>query len=78
VVPRPDPIVAAADEERFSRLVIDAFTMRRKQMRKIVREISSVDAANAEQVLEKAGIDPDSRPETVTPDQFAALLGAMT
>ena len=78
VVPRPDPIVATDDEERFSRLVIDSFTMRRKQMRKIVREISSVDAENAERVLEKAGIDPDSRPETVTPGQFASLLRAMT
>lgn len=77
VVPRPDPIVAPADEERFSRLVIEAFTMRRKQMRKIVREISSVDAADSERILEAAGIDPDSRPETLSPEQFAGLLAGM-
>jgi 16S rRNA (adenine1518-N6/adenine1519-N6)-dimethyltransferase len=78
VTPRPDPIVKAEDEERFSRLVIDAFTMRRKQMRKIVREMTSVTAEEAERVLEEAGIDPDSRPETLSPEQFARLLAAIT
>lgn len=77
VIPRTDPIVGAEDEERFSRLVIGAFTMRRKQMRKIVREMSAVDARESERVLEESGIAPDSRPETLSPEQFARLLAAM-
>lgn len=77
VVPRQDPIVGAEDEERFSRLVIEAFTMRRKQMRKILREMTSLDADGAERVLEEAGIDPDSRPETLSALQFSGLLKAM-
>ncbi len=77
VTPRTDPLVQHGEEETFRRLVIDCFTMRRKQMRKIVREIASLDAPGAEGVLTRAGIDPDSRPETVTPEQFGALLGAL-
>jgi len=77
VTPRSDPLVQQGEEESFRRLVIDCFTMRRKQMRKIVREIASLDAPGAEQVLERAAIDPDSRPETVTPEQFGALLRAL-
>ena len=77
VTPRQDPLVDVGSEDRFRRLVVECFSMRRKQMRKVVREIASLDAPGAEAVLGQAGIDPDSRPETVSPEQFARLLAAM-
>ena len=77
VTPRADPLVDRGNEDRFRRLVVDCFSMRRKQMRKVVREIASIDAASAERILAQAGIDPDSRPETVSPEHFASLLAAM-
>ena len=77
VTPRPDPLVSAENEEGFRRMVIDCFTMRRKQMRKIVREMATLDATEAERVLGEAQIDPDARPETLRPEQFAALHSAL-
>lgn len=77
VTPRVDPLVSAENEESFRRMVIDCFTMRRKQMRKIVREMATLSADEAEHVLRVAQINPDSRPETATPEQFAALHVAL-
>jgi 16S rRNA (adenine1518-N6/adenine1519-N6)-dimethyltransferase len=48
--------------------------MRRKQMRRVVRSLLSVPAQRADELLAAAGIDPEARPETLTPEQFAALL----
>jgi 16S rRNA A1518/A1519 N6-dimethyltransferase RsmA/KsgA/DIM1 with predicted DNA glycosylase/AP lyase activity len=48
--------------------------MRRKQMRRVVRSLYAFDVATAEAVLARAEIDPEVRPETLTPGQFAALL----
>lgn len=77
IEPRADPVVAPEEEARFRRFVIDAFGMRRKQMRRVVRELCSIDAAGADAALERAGIEPAARPETLTPAQFAALVRAV-
>ena len=74
VTPRPTPLVAPSLEARFKKLVLDVFGMRRKQMRRIIRSVASLDAERAEAVLVAAGIDPDARPETLAPESFAALL----
>lgn len=74
VIPLAEPIVTAAEEQGFRELVQAAFGLRRKQMRRVVREIQPMPAEAADAVLEKAGIKPDARPETLTARQFAALL----
>jgi 16S rRNA (adenine1518-N6/adenine1519-N6)-dimethyltransferase len=71
--PREDPVVDASREKRFRRFVQDAFGMRRKQMRRVVRSLLNVDAEAAEALLQSAGIDPTARPETLSPEQFARL-----
>jgi 16S rRNA A1518/A1519 N6-dimethyltransferase RsmA/KsgA/DIM1 with predicted DNA glycosylase/AP lyase activity len=48
--------------------------MRRKQMRRVLRSIYAVDAAEVDARLATLGIDPEVRPETLTPGDFAALL----
>jgi 16S rRNA (adenine1518-N6/adenine1519-N6)-dimethyltransferase len=74
IEPRPDPVVNASDEDSFRRFVQNAFGMRRKQMRRVVRSLLNLDAAHADVLLAACAIDPEVRPETLSPQQFVALL----
>jgi 16S rRNA (adenine1518-N6/adenine1519-N6)-dimethyltransferase len=74
ITPRPAPAIAPDEEEGFRALVQQAFGMRRKQMRRVVRSVLSVPAERAEELLAIAGIEPEARPETLSAKQFAALL----
>jgi 16S rRNA (adenine1518-N6/adenine1519-N6)-dimethyltransferase len=73
IEPRVDPVVADGEEEKFRRFVIDAFGMRRKQMRRILRSIWNMSAEAAEAALASAEIDPSARPESLSPEQLARL-----
>jgi len=73
IEPRADLVVRADEEESFRRFVQDAFGMRRKQMRRVVRSLASVDAERADGFLARASIDPAARPETLSPSEFAVL-----
>jgi 16S rRNA (adenine1518-N6/adenine1519-N6)-dimethyltransferase len=75
--PRSDPVVRAADEAGFRRFVQNAFGMRRKQMRRVLRELSGVSAQRAEEILSAAGVEPEVRPETLGPEQFARVFGLL-
>jgi 16S rRNA (adenine1518-N6/adenine1519-N6)-dimethyltransferase len=74
IEPRADPVVSENNEEKFRRFVIDAFGMRRKQMRRILRSLWNLTAEDAEAVLTSASIEPSARPESLTPAQLASLL----
>jgi len=74
--PRSDPVIEHADAERYRRFVLDAFGMRRKQMRRVLRSLWSLDAEGADAVLRTAGVDPTVRPETLSPADFARVLAA--
>jgi 16S rRNA A1518/A1519 N6-dimethyltransferase RsmA/KsgA/DIM1 with predicted DNA glycosylase/AP lyase activity len=50
--------------------------MRRKQMRRVLRSLYAIDAVAADALLAATGIDPEVRPETLSPEQFARLLRA--
>jgi len=76
ITPRADPAIAPDEEEHFRVFVQQAFGMRRKQMRRVVRSILAVPVERAEELLVAAGIEPEARPETLSPEQFAALLRA--
>jgi 16S rRNA (adenine1518-N6/adenine1519-N6)-dimethyltransferase len=78
VTPRAEPLLLVEEERAFRMLVQGAFGMRRKQMRRVIRSLRALDVAAAEAVLEVSGIDPDARPETLSPDQFARLLRALS
>lgn len=77
ITPRLDPLVATADEQRYRTLVQESFGLRRKQMVRVVRTITGLDAAAAERALIASGIAPAERPETVSPVQFARLLAEL-
>ena len=77
VTPREDPVVSAAEEAPFRSFVQEAFGLRRKQLRRVVRTVASFDVERADAALHAAGIDPEARPETLSPDQFATLFRAV-
>ena len=74
--PRPDPLMDAAMEPVVRRFVIDAFGMRRKQMRRILRSLWSLEVEAADRLLEIADVYPSARPEELLPEQFVRLVGA--
>ena len=74
--PRPDPVITPDEETAFRRFVRDAFGMRRKQMRRVLREVLDIDAERAGAVLASAGIEPAARPETLSPEDFARVVRA--
>jgi 16S rRNA (adenine1518-N6/adenine1519-N6)-dimethyltransferase len=72
--PRADPAVSPDEEGRFREFVQGAFGFRRKQMRRVLRSLLDATAETAEELLEASGIDPTVRPETLSAEQFAALM----
>lgn len=77
VTPRDPPVIADHEQPGFRKLVQDAFGLRRKQMRRAVRELLGIDASAADALLAEADIDPSVRPETLSPDAFARLARAI-
>ena len=74
VTPLAQPLIGADEEHRFRVLVQSAFGMRRKQMRRVVRTLYSLDAEQADDLLARARIDPEVRPEVLSVEQFVGLL----
>jgi 16S rRNA (adenine1518-N6/adenine1519-N6)-dimethyltransferase len=74
--PRDDPVIRAEDEAAFSRFVQDAFGMRRKQMKRVLRGVLNLSPEQADSVLAAAQIHPAVRPETLSPEDFARVLVA--
>lgn len=62
------------DEARLFRLIAAAFGKRRKTLKNALTASEIViDAHEAVQALERAGIRPDRRAETLSPEEFVAL-----
>jgi 16S rRNA (adenine1518-N6/adenine1519-N6)-dimethyltransferase len=76
--PRPEPLITPSEQSGFSEMVIAAFGLRRKQMRRVIRTLADVPPAEANRILSSTGIDPESRPETLTPAAFVSLFRRMT
>lgn len=74
LVPVAEPLVEAASQGRFRRLVVGLFGFRRKQLARGLRELTGWEAARVGEALARAGLAPDVRPETLAPAEFAALL----
>lgn len=72
--PRAQPRGEVGDEDGFRRLVRAAFQQRRKTLANSLRSLADRDRVHA--WCEAAAIDPQVRPETLTPEQFAALQRA--
>ncbi len=78
IVPRTDPLVGESEEGTYRAMVVGAFGFRRKQMRRVLRELWGLGADEAGEILARAQIEPAARPEVLTPSDFARLLRART
>jgi 16S rRNA (adenine1518-N6/adenine1519-N6)-dimethyltransferase len=77
VIPRADPAIDEANEVRFRAFVQAAFGLRRKQLVRVVRTISALDAEQASAVIASCGLTNDLRPEVLTAEDFARLVRAL-
>jgi 16S rRNA (adenine1518-N6/adenine1519-N6)-dimethyltransferase len=71
LIPHREPPVQIASKKAFDRLVIQAFSMRRKTLRNSLRGMLDVSH------IESAGIDPGLRAEALGLKQFADLSNLM-
>ena len=65
--------VAIPDEKTFFRVVRAGFSQKRKQLKNSLGSGLGIDTAVASDLLERSNIDPRSRPETLTLEEWAAL-----
>jgi 16S rRNA (adenine1518-N6/adenine1519-N6)-dimethyltransferase len=73
ITPKADPLIAPSHEKGFREFVQAVFSMRRKQMQRILRSARHLDQATADRQLAESGVEPTARPETLTIEQFARL-----
>jgi 16S rRNA (adenine1518-N6/adenine1519-N6)-dimethyltransferase len=71
------PAIEAEHERAFRSLVIGAFGLRRKQMVRVLRTLTGLDADGSQALLEACGIDPMARPETLSCEDFARVVRAL-
>ncbi len=74
LLPRQQPLVPPESTTALRSLVVSLFSYRRKRMQRALREARGISATTAAGLLERAGIDPDLRPEALSPTDFVALL----
>ena len=72
--PLPAPRVPVADLNRYAQVVRAAFGKRRKTLR---NALGSVFGAAASVALERAGVDPQRRGETLSLAEFAGIADAL-
>ena len=65
-------LIKVSDEKAFGKLVTLAFSQRRKTLRNVLKEVCSA------QQLESLGIDPSSRAQTLSLQQFADIFNSLT
>jgi 16S rRNA (adenine1518-N6/adenine1519-N6)-dimethyltransferase len=71
IVPQPQP--EGVDPKMLSRVTEVAFGQRRKMLRSTLKALPG-----ALEALEKLGIDPERRAETVSVDEFVALARVLS
>jgi 16S rRNA (adenine1518-N6/adenine1519-N6)-dimethyltransferase len=74
LTPLPEPLVAPAEQAAFRAFVTGCFARRRKQLRNVLAGVWDRPPTAALAVLDRLGLDPAARPETLAPARFAALL----
>ncbi|MGE0354823.1 MAG: 16S rRNA (adenine(1518)-N(6)/adenine(1519)-N(6))-dimethyltransferase RsmA [Gemmatimonadales bacterium] len=75
--PRSEPLIPPDLTGSFRRLVVGLFGFRRKQLGRGLRELTGWDAGLARGMLERIGLTPEARPETLTPSEFVRLHAAL-
>ncbi len=73
IVWREKPLIKFEDEEWFRKVVRGCFSYRRKKLINALRHSKLLSPQHIEERIEKAGIDPERRPETLTIEEFGKL-----
>jgi len=71
------PAADVGDPAAFERVVRGVFTQRRKTLLNAFRPVADSFGRSASQVLERAGLDPSRRPETLDVQEMARLSRAV-
>lgn len=71
---RQQPLVAKDDEKAFFRLVKAGFSAKRKKLRSSLSAGLALSKLEAEQLLKKAGINPEQRAEDLSIDDWRRLF----
>jgi 16S rRNA (adenine1518-N6/adenine1519-N6)-dimethyltransferase len=74
LTPSSAPVVIEAERGDFRRLVVGLFGFRRKQLLRGLRELTGWEASRVGEVLQRLGLDPTVRPESLSAVEFARLL----
>jgi len=72
--PLPEPLVDQEEIPRLRQFVTACFGLRRKQLRNVLRSVTSRSAAIVAAELAALGLDPQARPEALPPEDFVRLL----
>jgi 16S rRNA (adenine1518-N6/adenine1519-N6)-dimethyltransferase len=71
------PLVPLALEDHFFRVVRGAFQQRRKQLHNSLRANLALDAAQVDNALRVAGVEPEARPQTLDVAAWLRLTEAL-
>jgi len=74
LTPLAEPLVSAAEQRSFRRLVVGLFGFRRKQLARGLRELTGWEASRVAGLLAGLGIRAEVRPEVLPAESFVALL----
>lgn len=77
LIPRDAPLVSEELRPAFRKLVVGLFGFRRKQLGRGLREFTGWPPERVSEVLTRAQAAPQSRPESLSPTGFVALLAAL-
>ena len=78
LTPRETPLVELESLAAFRAFVQAAFSLRRKQMLRVLRTVRGLSAEDAANLLERTAIAPSARPEVLSADTFARLFRVST
>ena len=71
------PVADVGDPAVFEKLVRGVFLQRRKTLNNALRPVAATVGADASELIDRAGLDPRRRPETLTVPEFASLSRAV-
>lgn len=79
IVPQRPPVLSPAQEEALRRLTRAAFSRRRKQLQKVLRQAPEYGLAQEEvnELLRGQGIDPAIRPDALSVTEYVRLAAAL-
>jgi 16S rRNA (adenine1518-N6/adenine1519-N6)-dimethyltransferase len=77
LTPLEVPLVPDAGIVAFRRMVTGLFSFRRKQLARGLRELTGWPAAGVGELLDRVGVEPTARAESLSPAEFVRLFGGL-